>query len=151
MKISEAGIKLIQSFESCCLTAYRDGGGVYTVGWGHTGPEVRPGLTITQAQADLIFEDDLVKVERGVADLVTVDLTQGQYDALCSFAFNVGLDEDEDTRAEGLGDSTLLRKLNAGDCAGAAAEFDRWNKDNGKVVVGLTRRRKAERALFEAT
>ena len=148
MKISSAGEALIKSFESCRLTAYRDGGGVLTIGWGHTGDEVVPGLTITQSQADALFDDDIARFERGVAALVTVPLTQGQFDALVSFSYNVGLDQDEDTKAEGLGDSTLLRKLNAEDYAGACAEFPKWNKDNGKVVNGLIRRRKAEAELF---
>jgi len=86
--------------------------------------------------------------EPGVLRLVKVPLTQGQFDALVCFAYNVGLDDDADTLAEGLGDSTLLRKVNAGDFSGAAAEFAKWNKNDGKVMLGLRRRRAAERALF---
>jgi lysozyme len=81
------------------------------------------------------------KFEAGVKRLVKVPLAQGQFDALVSFSFNVGLGA--------LGSSTLLRKLNAGDYRGAAAEFPRWNKAGGKVYEGLTRRRAAERSLFE--
>ncbi len=148
MNLSDKGRAFIQSFESCRLTAYRDGGGVWTVGWGHTGPEVRPGFTLTQDQADAIFDDDIARFEAGVNELVTVPLTQGQFDALVSFAFNVGLDIDEDTKAEGLGDSTLLRLLNQGDYTGAMNEFQKWDHDNGKKVAGLTMRRKAEHDLF---
>ena len=74
--------------------------------------------------------------------------TQGQFDALVSFAYNVGLDIDDDTAAEGLGDSTLLRKHKAGDYAGAKAEFLKWVKNDGVVMKGLTRRRAAEAALY---
>lgn len=150
MRCSLAGRALIKSFEQCRLTAYRDSGGVWTVGWGHTGPGVRAGLQWSQAQADAAFEADVAKVEHGVNALVLVPVTQGQFDALCSFGFNVGLDVDADTKAEGLGDSTLLRRVNAGDVAGAADEFLKWDHDGGKVVAGLTRRRSAERALFLA-
>jgi lysozyme len=140
-------------FEQCRLNAYPDPGSSdgrpWTIGWGHTGPEVYRGLVWTQDQADAAFVADLARFERGVMDLVKVPLTQGQFDALVCFAYNVGLDIDADTQAEGLGDSTLLRKVNAGDFAGAAAEFGKWNKNDGQVMRGLTRRRAAERALFD--
>ena len=150
MKLSEKGRAFIQDFEKCRLMPYKDGGGVWTVGWGHTGAGCRPGFEITQDQADAFFEDDVAHFEKGVLDLVMVPITQGQFDALVSFAFNVGLDQDEDTKAEGLGDSTLLKKLNAGDLTGVAIEWVKWNKDNGKVVNGLTRRRIAELEMFES-
>lgn len=149
MNLGSAGEKLIKEFESCRLKAYLDGGGVWTIGWGHTGREVVDGLVWTQDQADATFWSDVVEFEEGVKRLVTATINQNQFDALVSFAYNVGLDEDADTKAEGLGDSTLLKKLNAGDYAGAAAEFLKWNKDNGQVVAGLTRRRTAEKKLFE--
>lgn len=159
MRISEAGLALIKHFESLRLRAYDDktgkdvpaGGvakGVLTIGWGHTGPDVYPGQIITEQKALQILEADALLRERGVSRLVRVDLSQFEFDALVSFAFNLGLDIDDDAKAEGLGDSTLLRKLNAGDRAGAAAEFPKWNKDNGLIVAGLVRRRKAEQALF---
>ncbi len=118
---------------------------MWTIGYGHTaaaGPPVpAAGMTITAGEADAILARDLSRFEAAVARLVTVPLSQGEFDALVSFAFNVG---------EGaLGRSTLLKKLNAGDRAGAAAEFGRWNKAGGRVLAGLTRRRAEERAMFE--
>lgn len=149
MKTGAKGQALIKSFESCKLKAYPDpktGGAPWTIGWGHTGPEVKPGLVWTQAQADAAFLSDLAVFERDVTSLVKVPLTQNQFDALVSFAYNVGSDIDADDNAEGLGDSTLLKKLNAGDYAGAADEFLKWRKPIN--LPGILRRRKAERALF---
>lgn len=152
MRTSEHGITMMHHFESCKLTAYPDPGSKngepWTIGWGHTGPEVKAGLVWTQAKADAVFLEDLRRFERDVASLVKVPLTQGQFDALVSFAYNLGSDIDTDTIAEGLGDSTLLRKLNAGDYEGAALEFKKWNKNDGKVMRGLVRRRAAEEARF---
>jgi len=105
-------------------------------------------MMITQETADALFDADLARFERDVNSLVTVPLTQGQFDALVSFAYNCGSDIDEDKRTEGLGDSTLLRLLNEGKPELAVLEFPKWNKDNGKIVAGLTRRRLMEAALF---
>lgn len=149
MKTGNKGRLLIQGFESCKLKAYPDaktGGAPWTIGWGHTGPEVKPGLMWTMAQADAAFISDLAVFERDVTSLVTIPLTQNQFDALVSFAYNVGSDIDADDIAEGLGDSTLLKKLNAGDLSGAADEFLKWCKP--KNLPGILRRRIAERALF---
>ena len=141
MQISKAGLDLIKQFEGLYLNAYRCPAGVPTIGYGHTAG-VAMGQTITQQQADDYLRRDVRQFARAVARLVTVPLTQGQFDALVSFAFNLG---------EGaLAQSTLLRLLNAGDYAGAAAQFDRWNKAGGRVLPGLVRRRAAERALFES-
>lgn len=141
MQISNAGLDLIKQFEGLYLKAYRCPAGVPTIGYGHTAG-VAMGQTITQQQADDYLRRDVRQFERAVERLVSVPLTQGQFDALVSFAFNLG---------EGaLAQSTLLRLLNAGDYAGAAAQFDRWNKAGGRVLPGLVRRRAAERALFEA-
>lgn len=141
MQISKAGLDLIKQFEGLYLKAYRCPAGVPTIGYGHTAG-VAMGQTITQQQADDYLRRDVRQFERAVARLVTVPLTQGQFDALVSFAFNIG--------DGALAQSTLLRLLNAGDYAGAAAQFDRWNKAGGRVLPGLVRRRAAERALFEA-
>jgi lysozyme len=132
---------LTEGFESCRLTAYRDQGGVWTIGWGHTGPDVHEGLVITQGWADSLLEQDLSKAERAVNLLVTAAITQDEFDALVDFAFNVGIGALEG--------STLLTKLNADDVAGAAEEFARWDHVKGQVVAGLLRRRLAEKALFE--
>lgn len=145
MKTSQqGGVTVMHHFESCKLKAYPDPGSKngepWTIGRGHTGPEVKPGLVWTQAQADAAFLEDLRSFERDVGSLVKVPLTQGQFDALVSFAYNVGL--------ASLNKSTLLRLLNAGDYAGAALQFRRWNKNDGQVMRGLTRRRAAEEGLF---
>lgn len=144
MQISEKGIGLIKQFEGCKLTAYQDSVGVWTIGYGWTqsvdGKPIWAGMTIKQETAERLLKTGLVSYESDVSRLVKVGMTQGQFDALVSFTYNLG------TRS--LSTSTLLRKLNAGDYAGAADEFLRWNKAGSKVLNGLTRRREAERALF---
>ncbi|TOY98077.1 muraminidase [Escherichia coli] len=144
MQTSEKGIALIKEFEGCKLTAYQDSVGVWTIGYGWTQPvdgkPIRAGMTIKQETAERLLKTGLVSYESDVSRLVKVSLTQGKFDALVSFTYNLG--------ARSLSTSTLLRKLNAGDYAGAADEFLRWNKAGGKVLNGLTRRREAERALF---
>ena len=144
MQTSDKGIALIKQFEGCKLTAYQDSVGVWTIGYGWTHPvdgkPIRAGMTIKQETAERLLKTGLVSYESDVSRLVKVGLTQGQFDALVSFTYNLG--------ARSLSTSTLLRKLNAGDYAGAADEFLRWNKAGGKVMNGLTRRREAERALF---
>lgn len=134
------GIDLIKQFEGLRLTAYQDVVGVWTIGYGHTGPDVTPGLAITQQRAEQLLINDLAQFERGVNDLVTVQINQNQFDALVSFAYNLGVGA--------LQKSTLLRLLNAGSYKPAADEFPRWNRAGGNVVAGLTRRRYAERQLF---
>ena len=151
MKISKNGLNLIKTYEGLELTAYPDpgtGGAPWTIGYGHTGPEVHAGLVWTQQQAEQALASDVAQFERDVTSLVKVQINQNQFDALVSFAYNCGSDIDADDIAEGLGDSTLLKKLNAGDYDGAANEFPKWNKSGGKVMSGLTKRRNAERSLF---
>ena len=144
MQTSDKGIALIKQFEGCKLTAYQDSVGIWTIGYGWTQPvegkPIRAGMTIKQETAERLLKTGLVSYESDVTRLVKVGLSQGQFDALVSFTYNLG--------ARSLSTSTLLRKLNAGDYAGAADEFLRWNKAGGKVLNGLTRRREAERALF---
>jgi lysozyme len=148
MHISAEGLILIMEFEGCELKAYECQGDVWTIGFGHTA-DVQEGDTCTEEEAIHWLSEDVAYFEEGVWRLVERDeMTQGEFDALVSFAYNVGLDEDEDTQAEGLGDSTLLRLYNEGDRQGAADEFLKWTKAGGKVSAGLTRRREAERALF---
>ncbi|PRI21514.1 lysozyme [Pectobacterium versatile] len=144
MQISNNGINLIKQFEGCRLTAYQDSVGVWTLGYGWTQPvdgkPIRRGMTIDAATAERLLKTGVVQYERAVNQLVRVSITQNQFDALVSFTYNLG--------SRSLSTSTLLKKLNAGDYAGAAAEFARWNRAGGKDLAGLTRRREAERALF---
>jgi lysozyme len=138
--INGEGFKLLTAFEGCELTAYDDGGGVCTIGYGHTGDDVYPELTISQTEAERLLSGDLEKFESYVEDAVEVQLNDNQFSALVCFCFNVG--------PGGFGGSTLLRLLNNGNYQGAANQFPRWNKVNGEPWLGLTRRRLAERALF---
>ena len=153
MKTSPAGRAVIKHFESFSAVPYLCPAQVWTIGWGFTryvdGRRVRQGdPPITEAEGEVIFDAVLRQFEQDVEDLVTVPLNQGEFDALVSFAWNVGSDIDLDNIAEGLGDSTLLRKLSASDYAGAAAEFPKWNKSRGVVLNGLVRRRAVEQAMF---
>lgn len=140
MRTSQNGVDLIKHFEGCRLTAYKCSAGVWTVGYGHTGPDVSPSLVITQLQAERLLEQDLQVFERAISKLITIPLSQYEFDALIAFTFNVG--------AHALDQSTLRRMLNAGDHSGAADQFLRWNKAGGRVLEGLTRRRTSESALF---
>jgi lysozyme len=142
MKISRAGLDFIKGFETLQLIGMLPTpNDVPTAGWGHTGPDVTLGTKYSLAQCDAWLIGDLAQAEDGVNRLVKVPLTQGQFDALVSLVFNIGVGN--------FGSSTLRKLLNAGDYAGAAAQFDRWNKQAGKVLNGLTRRRAGERAMFE--
>lgn len=141
MKISQRGIDLIKSFEGCKLQPYHCSAGVLTIGYGHTGPDVKASLVITQETAEALLRKDLAKFEAGVLK-ATKKCTQGQFDALVSFAFNLGLGA--------LGDSTLLKMHNAGEYDEAAKQFVRWNRAGGKVLAGLTRRREAEAKLYQS-
>jgi lysozyme len=138
-QINQAGIKLITAFEGCLLSAYQDSVGVWTIGYGHT-KGVYSGMTITQSQAEQLLQEDLEEFEAAVEDAVGIELNANQFSALVSFCFNLG--------AGSLFESTLLKVLNAGDIQAAANEFPRWNKAGGQALLGLTRRRLAERALF---
>jgi lysozyme len=148
MKISNNGLAFTAAHEGCRLTAYRDPGGVWTVGVGHTGPDVHEGLTITQQQAESFLAQDMQTAVDAVNRLVTVPLNQNQFDALCDFVYNVG--------GGNFASSTLLKFLNLGNYYAAAKEFDRWVFaifSNGvamarEVVPGLVNRRNDEKALF---
>lgn len=139
MHISNNGLNLIKEFEGCKLTAYKCPAGVWTIGYGHT-KDVKQGMKITSKQAEQLLVNDLKTYESYVSKYVKVKLNQNQFDALVSFTFNCG--------GGALKSSTLLKKLNKGYYTGAANELLRWNKANGKILAGLTRRRKAEKALF---
>jgi lysozyme len=139
MLTSQRGIDLIKEFEGCVLEAYDDGVGVWTIGYGHT-RDVRKGDRISEQIAEDLLKLDLSEFENGVSSRVKAHLNQNQFDALVSFAFNVGLGA--------LGESTLLRVLNEGDYQGASDQFGQWVHGGGQVMDGLVRRREAEKALF---
>jgi lysozyme len=138
---SRNGLALTEQYEGCRLTAYQDQVGVWTIGYGHTGADVTPGLTITQAEAEALLAKDVLAAARCVNTLVKLPLTQGEFDALVDFVFNLG--------PGNFLRSTLLTALNAGDLAKAAAQFECWDRAGGVVVAGLLRRRKAELGLFQ--
>lgn len=147
MAVNAATLDLIKHSEGWVDHAYPDpgtGGEPLTIGYGHTSaagpPRVTAGMTISPAEGETILQADLAKSEADVARLVKVPLNDNQRGALVSFDFNIGVGS--------FATSTLLRKLNAGDYAGAADEFLRWDHAAGKILPGLTVRRQAERALF---
>lgn len=140
-RIGVAGLALVKEFEGCKLVAYKCPAGVWTIGYGSTGSHVRPGMKISAARAEELLREDLERFELAVAKAAPT-ANDNQFDALVSFAFNLG--------EEALRTSTLLRKHKAGDFAGAAAQFHRWNKAGGRVLAGLVRRRAAEAKLYAA-
>ncbi|MFN1150344.1 lysozyme, partial [Serratia liquefaciens] len=142
MKISDKGLKLIQSFEGFREKAYLCPAGIWTIGYGHT-KNLYPGQIISKNDATMRLLGDVSDAERIVRQNVSVQLSQHQFDALVSFVFNLG---------EGnFVQSTLLKRLNTGDYAGAASQLLRWNKADGRELPGLTRRRRAEKELFETS
>jgi lysozyme len=143
MLLSAKGLKALERLEALRLMSYLDEDGVLTTGWGHTGPDVPPeGGQVTLAQAEAWLAADCAWASAAVNALVTAPLTQFEFDALVLFTYNVGPNED------GFAGSTLLARLNAGDFLGAANEFARWNKVDGRVCPGLVNRRASERAIF---
>ena len=144
MNISENGIKFITEFEGLKLKAYLDSIGKATIGIGTitypNGSKVKIGDVCTKEQAIEYLKFYMIDMEKQINSMVKVKLTQNQYDALCSFCYNLG--------CGALKQSTLLKKINLGDFKGASEEFLKWNKAGGKVILGLTNRRKAERELF---
>lgn len=144
MKTNEAGINLIKKWEGLRTEAYLCPAKVWTIGYGHTSaagaPAVKKGMKITAKEADDILRRDLSVYEKAVKDAVKVPLSANKFASLVSFTYNLG--------AGNLRKSTLLKKLNAGDYDGAANEFAKWNKANGKVLKGLVDRRAEEKALF---
>lgn len=145
MLVSVPGLAAIQRHEGLRLDAYQDSAGVWTIGYGSTkyadGTPVRQGdMLQSNAAADALFRETLREYESAVSRSVLVPLSQPQFDALVSLAYNIG--------TQAFRDSTLLKRLNTHDYAGAANEFLRWNKAGGQALEGLRRRREAERALF---
>jgi lysozyme len=142
MKLSQRGIDLIKQFEGYSSKAYPDpatGGAPWTIGYG-TIKGIKPGMIITAEQAEKMLRDDVAKFESGVSSLITAPTTQGQFDAMVSLAYNIGLGN--------FGKSTLLKKHNARCYTCAADQFRVWNRANGKVMNGLTKRRAAERQVY---
>jgi GH24 family phage-related lysozyme (muramidase) len=144
MRVSDEGLALIKREEGLRLDAYRDTGGVWTIGYGHTAkagpPAPGQGMKITRSEAEAILRRDVAAVERDVNRLVKVPLTQGQFDALVSFTFNVGTPE--------FSTSTLLRRVNAKRFDDVPAQFMRWVYDDGRKFDGLVRRRRRETAMW---
>jgi lysozyme len=131
--------EMTKRFEGLRLEAYQCPAGVWTIGYGHT-KGVKKGDKITLEQAEAFLVDDMKEAEDGVRKLVRVPLTPNQFEALADFVFNLGIGN--------LGKSTLLKLLNTGDYAGAAAQLLRWNKSGGRELAGLTARRNEEAKLF---
>lgn len=136
----EIAMDFIKSWEGERLEAYQCSAGVWTIGVGHT-KDVKPNDRITEGISKILFEQDLLAFKCEMLPLVKVEVTQGQFVALLSFVFNLGITPFKT--------STLLKKLNQCDYVGASNEFLRWKYANGKVVKGLLNRRKAEKALFD--
>lgn len=142
--IPPAAVVVVKKWEGFRHQAYLCPANVWTVGYGTTrlpgGRPVKAGDTMTAAEADEALRHDMRRFASAVDRLITVPLAEHERAALISFAYNVG--------DGALERSTLRRKLNAGDRAGAAAEFSRWNRAGGKTLSGLVRRRADEEALF---
>lgn len=140
--LSVAGIMHIKDSEGLRLTAYPDpatGAAPWTICNGHTGPEVRPGLTVTREQCELWLRQDTAKHEGYVKNLIRRPIRQGEYDAMVSFSFNVG--------PTNLRNSTLLRKFNAGDRVGSCNEYPKWKYANKMILRGLVERRYTEQTM----
>lgn len=143
--VNQKTLDLIAKYEGCVLIAYKDTGGVWTIGVGHTSDanlKVVPGLKITREKAMELLQIDVKEAEAAVDKLITIPLNENQRGALVSFTFNLGETE--------LAKSTLRRKLNTGDYASVPAELNKWVYDNGKRLNGLIARRKAEGELWNA-
>ena len=140
MKISEEGISLIKHIEGCGLEAYQDSIGIWTIGYG-TIKGVKEGEQINQDEAEHLLQEEMPEYEGYINDMVTVPLKQCQFDALVCWVYNLG--------PTNLGESTLLKLLNAGDYHTTPTQIKRWNKAGGKTLQGLIRRREAEALLFE--
>ncbi len=153
--ISPKGIALIHSFESCKLEAYPDPGSrdghPWTIGWGSTGPGISKGVRWTQEQCDERFAQDIANKYGAAVDRLLGDAptNQNQFDAMVSLTYNIGIGSPVRSKPGGFTRSTVLRKHKAGDYSGAARAFLMWNKNDGKVMRGLTRRRLAESDLYD--
>lgn len=135
-------MEFIQSFEGCSLKAYKALATekYWTIGWGHYGPDITQGMTITQQQADDMFKNDLAPYCRAVDQSVTYPKTQNQFDAMVSLCYNIG--------TGGFRGSSVCSDLNKGKVQLAGDDFLKWTKSGGVVIPGLVRRRNAERLIF---
>ncbi len=140
MKISDEGLELIRHFEGCETTAYQDSVGVWTIGYGHT-KGVAEGQTCSLEDAETMLSDEMDEYEGYINSMVDVELEQNEFDALVAWVYNLG--------PTNLGESTLLKILNAGDKPGVPEQIKRWNRAGGQVLEGLVRRRSAESLMFE--
>lgn len=143
MKLSSNGLDLIKDSEGFRSKAYQDTGGVWTVGYGTTkinGMAVTKDDVVDELYAVVLLKQDVASAEESVNKLVTVPLTQNQFDALVDFVYNLGESQFHK--------STLLKKLNNKDYIGASNEFPKWVFDNGYVQPGLVSRRRREQQLF---
>ena len=138
--INAAGLALLKQFEGCRLEAYQDGGGVWTIGWGHTGPGVKPGLRWTQQRADAQLQADIAERAPAILAACKVEPNENQAAAMLSLAYNIGVGTFKT--------SSVVRLHNQRKFAEAANAFSMWKKDNGEVVAGLVRRRAAEAQLY---
>jgi lysozyme len=141
MEYSQKGLALTENFEGCRLIAYQDQTGRWTLGYGHA-VGVHQGDSCTPEQAEALLMADIAWAEAFVNHIVKVALTQGEFDALVDFTFNLG--------SGNLQSSTLLKLVNEGQFETAAKEFEKWDLAGGKVVAGLLRRRKAEEQEFQS-
>ena len=139
MKTSLEGIDLIKRFEGLRLTAYLCPAGIPTIGYGQTGPDIKLGMTISEAQAEALLANALVKYEQAV-EKYAGKAHQNQFDAMVSLCYNIGVGN--------FSKSSVARLHKAGQYTGAAAAFLLWNKAGGKILAGLVNRRKAERNLY---
>lgn len=141
MTLTKSGIDLIKNFESCKLTCYKDIRGLNTIGWGHR-TDLPVGAVISQQEADDLLSSDLQRFSDGVRKALTRPVTDNQFSAMTSLAFNIGLGSFEK--------STLLEYVDRGDFTAASSEFLKWDHANGQVMPGILRRRLAEQALFNS-
>jgi lysozyme len=139
MVVNERGIDIIKEFEGLRLTSYLCPAKVWTIGYGHTGPDVYPGLTISKETAEQLLRGDLLMFEHGVDSLIET-ATENEFSAMVSLAFNIGLGNFKK--------SSVLRNHNLGKRAQAANSFLLWIKGGGRQLPGLIRRRNAERSLY---
>ncbi|WP_455481781.1 lysozyme [Bartonella sp. B35(2025)] len=143
-KISKEGLTLIKQWEGLRLQAYQDANGVWTIGYGHTAqagePLVQRGIQITESQAEILLQKDLLQFEQTVEQMVEQPLTDEQFAALVSFCYNVG--------TAAFCNSTLLKKLNRGNYEAVPVELQKWTKVGGKCLKGLVYRRAAEAGLW---